>query len=203
MDDQHLALRRQHVCSTDAPAILGLSRFKSAIDVFAEKVGLGEAVEMSERMRWGLRLEQALADAYQEESGRPSEIPAQPFIARDDLGYPAGCSPDRMTVVDGAKAVLELKTTSVYVEDADDLPEEWMVQVGHQMLVLDVPVAVLAVLSMSRGPSFKWFDLERRTGFEQHLVDREGSFWHDHVLTGVAPEPDGSEASLRAIHRLH
>lgn len=204
MDAQHQEQRRRHVTATDAPAILGLSRFRSILDVFQEKLGLGEEITMSERMRWGLRFEQSIADAYHEETGRTVTRPAEPFSSRTDLGYPAGCSLDFMTEIEAEPASLEVKSTSVKVETIDDVPEEWLAQAAHQMLVLNLPRAALAILSMGswKGPRLLHFDLQRSEKFEAHLVQRELDFWN-HVLLKEPPEPDETRHAIRALQRMY
>src|SRR3990167_9543260 len=64
-------VRRQGIGASDAPAIPGLSPWKSPIQLYADKLGLAEdGSEETEAMRWGRRLEGVIIAAYAEETNR-------------------------------------------------------------------------------------------------------------------------------------
>ena len=64
--DEWLALRRLAIGGSDAAAICGASPYSSAIDVFADKLGLKEPVQESESMMLGNILEPHVAKPFEE-----------------------------------------------------------------------------------------------------------------------------------------
>jgi len=66
---EQLLERRKGIGGSDVAAILGLSQWKTPIDVYNEKVN-NEYPIATPRMRWGIRLENAIATEYKEQTGR-------------------------------------------------------------------------------------------------------------------------------------
>lgn len=191
--------RRRVIGSSDAPAVLGVCPYKSALQVYAEKLGLAEPVEQTERMTWGLRLEGVIADAYAEETGRSVSLPPERLSIHPSRSW-MGASLDRV-VEDEARGrgVLELKTTS-RLREGDELPVHWRVQVAHQLEVSGLPWASIAVLE--GGNRLVWLDVEVNARFTALMVEREEEFW-GRLQRREPPEPDGSESASTALRLLY
>lgn len=191
-----LEARRKGVGGSDAAAILGLSRFRTAIDVYEDKLGLSAERPQTAPMRWGLALEDAISDAYVEETGRrvrKSGIRR----ARHVRAFPMIGSLDRLA--DGR--VVELKTarSDSGFGDRDgwrDLPPErrvppdYYVQVQHYMEVVQYDVADVAVLF--GGSDFRVYEIPFDRVFVEDLLEEERLFWTENVLAGVYP-PAGAD----------
>lgn len=80
------------------------------------------------------------------------------------------------------------------------VPARYLVQVQHYLAVTERPTAYLAVL-LGYG-DFRWYAIHRNEAMIGTLVQLEERFWHDNVLAGVPPEPDGSESYGRRIRQL-
>mgnify|MGYP003308094406 CR=1 FL=1 len=65
-----LARRRQGIGGSDVAAILGLSPWRTALDVYHDKTGAEKPEAETENMRIGTALEQFVADRFTEETGR-------------------------------------------------------------------------------------------------------------------------------------
>ena len=65
-----LNARRGGIGGSDAPAILGLDRYRSPFDVYADKLGLKPEQEDNEAMRQGRDLEQYVAERFMEATGK-------------------------------------------------------------------------------------------------------------------------------------
>ena len=61
---------RRGIGGADMAALVGLSRWKSPLDVWAQKLGLVEKVVQNEPMKWGVLLEPLIAREYAERTGR-------------------------------------------------------------------------------------------------------------------------------------
>ena len=64
-----LAQRRTGIGGSDVAAILGLSKFKSPLDVFKDKLGETPNGEQSQAAYWGTKLEDIVAKEFQERTG--------------------------------------------------------------------------------------------------------------------------------------
>lgn len=75
-------------------------------------------------------------------------------------------------------------------------------QVQHYLAVSGYQVWYVAALIMGR--EFVIRKIERDEELIRNLIIIEKRFWEDHVLAGVAPDPDGSKAySEMLLHIYH
>lgn len=70
-----LEARRTGIGASDAPAIAGLSPWKTALAVYADKVNGAADHPLTPAQAWGLRLEPAIAAAYSEQTGIDAIMP--------------------------------------------------------------------------------------------------------------------------------
>jgi predicted phage-related endonuclease len=105
-------------------------------------------------------------------------------------------SPDMPAVVDGnvmAETLLECKTTSVFNKDewgeegSDQVPNAYLLQCAWYMAITDCARADIAVLIGNQD--FRLYRIHRDEKLEGLMLDQAKRFWFDHVLAGVAPQP--------------
>lgn len=200
-----LAARRTGLGSSDAPVVLGLSPYKSAYALWAEKVGLVEPSDVeTEWQEWGIRLEPAIAAKYAEATGREVLDRGRYRIVRHPETPWLLASPDReLAPVNGeGLGVLEIKTAAAFKADEwrDDAPLAYRVQLQHQLLVTGYAWGSLAVLL--GGQAFRWQDQRRHERLLQLLVEQLEAFW-DRVQRGIPPPVDGSDLTKEVLQRLH
>jgi putative phage-type endonuclease len=188
---QQLDERLSGIGSSDAPAVLGVNPYRSAVDVYLEKTGEREPADLTDNqaVHFGNVLEDVIATEYVRRTGCKVRRRNQTFRHAD---YPhMVCHPDR--TIDHARTILECKTAGQYMADAwgeagsDEVPDEYLVQVTHQMIVMGYEHADLAVLI--GGRDFRIYQLALDAELADILITREGQFWNDHVLAGLPPEP--------------
>src|SRR5262245_2060689 len=132
-----LARRRQGIGSTDAAAILGKSRWKTALHVYLDK--RGELPDLdSEAKAWRRKLQSVAAAANEEETGNKLHMRSQSIYVHDE--YPELVTSLDRTVEDGIEDfILECKTSESAdgwgQENSDDIPDDYLIQVQHQMMV--------------------------------------------------------------------
>jgi putative phage-type endonuclease len=197
--DEWLELRRQGIGGSDAAAIVGLDRYRSAFDVYAEKIGLKPEQPDNEAMRQGRDLEQYVAERFVEATGKKVrrrnamlQHPEYPFMIANI---------DRWVV--GENAGLECKTTSVLNRakfSQGEFPPNYYVQCVHYMAVTGTERWYLAVLVLNNA--FHVFTIERDEAEAQALIEVEKDFWENHILKQIPPAPDGSEATSEVIKQL-
>lgn len=119
-----LELRQHDVTSTEISALFGVSPYKRPYRLWHDKVHpeTREEVEENQRMKWGLRLEEAAARGIAEDEG--FQIRRFPFYCRDEQAR-LGATYD-YEVLDGMDAVLEVKTVGV------DQRHTWILEKGRE-----------------------------------------------------------------------
>lgn len=197
--EQWLELRRQGIGGSDAAAIVGLDRYRSPFDVYADKLGLRPEIPDNEAMRQGRDLEQYVAERFMEATGKKVrrrnamlQHPEHPFMLANI---------DRWVI--GENAGLECKTTSVLNRtkfSQGEFPPNYYVQCVHYMAVTGAERWYLAVLVLNKA--FYVFTIERDEAEIQALIDAEKDFWENHVLKLIPPTPDGSESTSEIIKQL-
>lgn len=194
--------RRQYLGGADMAAILGLSKWKSPLDVWEAKVK-GVETPVTDAMRWGLRMEDDIADEYKRAKGVMVWKCKRTFI-HDTLPF-AG-SLDRL-VSPSAKHVamvgnkvktdtlLEVKTSRSaegWGEDGtDEIPLYYVPQVMHYLGLTGCQHGDVAVLIA--GSDFRTYRLERDDELVGRMWQEAEKFWRDYVATKTPPPPRTAE----------
>ena len=197
--EQWLELRKKGIGGSDAAAIIGLDRYRSAFDVYAEKIGLKSEEPDNEAMRQGRDLEQYVAERFMEATGK--KVRRRNTILQHPEHHWMLGNIDRWVV--GENAGLECKTTSVLNRckfSQGEFPPRYYVQCMHYMAVTGADRWYLAVLVLNK--SFHVFTIERDEAEIQALIAAEKDFWENHVLKKIPPTPDGSETTSEVIKQL-
>ena len=197
--DKWLELRQQGIGGSDAAAIVGLDRYRSAFDVYAEKIGLKPEQPDNEAMRQGRDLEQYVAERFMEATGK--KVRRRNAILQHPEHHWMLANIDRRVV--GENAGFEAKTTSVLNRTKfaqGEFPPNYYVQCVHYMAVTGADRWYLGVLVLNKA--FHVFTIERDEAEVQALIEAEKHFWENHVLKQIPPTPDGSESTSEIIKQL-
>jgi putative phage-type endonuclease len=197
--EEWLKLRRQGIGGSDAAAIVGLDRWRSAFDVYADKLGLKPEQPDNEAMRQGRDLEDYVAQRFMEATGK--KVRRRNAILQHPEHTFMTANIDRWVV--GENAGFEAKTTSVLNRckfSQGEFPPNYYVQCMHYMAVTGAERWYLAVLVLNKA--FHVFTIERDEAEIQALIEAEKHFWENHVLKQIPPAPDGSEATTEVIKQL-
>jgi putative phage-type endonuclease len=197
-----LEARRSVITATDIGAIAGVSKWRSALDVFNDKMGIGPEVEENEAMRWGKALEPVVADRYAAEN--KVRLIDGVFVKRDWMGG----TPDRIIIgEDGANRYgLEIKTGSLWTakewgdEGTDHVPDSYLLQCAWYMALTELSRWDVAVLL--GGQDFRTYTVRRDMALEKRLIEIAAEFRERHILTGTPPEIDGSRAASEYIKQV-
>ena len=95
----------------------------------------------------------------------------------------------------GELAIFEAKTASQYKMDTweEEVPAGYILQVQHYMAVTGAKKTYIAALV--GGNHFVYHVVERDEVMIAKIIAMEKYFWETHVIGGVEPVPDGSEAT--------
>lgn len=195
-----LEKKRHAIGGTDVAAILGLSKWKSPMQVWLEKKGVAETSE-NDAMRWGKRLERPILQGYADAVGHPIEF-ADPyaFLVSPKLDI-LGASLDARWS-DADRRPVDAKNTRFKGDDwgepgTDVIPLYYAAQLAVQMHVTDTPAADLAVLfSGQQLEAFTvWRDMETEAG----ILEKVAVWWDRHIVRDIPPEVDGLDSTTKWI----
>ncbi len=187
-----LRYRKCGITGTDAGAILGLNPYRSAFQVYYDKIS--DTIENidNEAMRQGRDLEDYVAQRFSEETGFK--------VRRANAIYQSEEHPllladfDRLIV--GQKAGLECKTVSPFSADkwADGkIPAHYLAQVDHYLAVSGFDCWYVAALIFGRELVIHKIVTDKQVLSD--LIDKEELFWTNHVVPQIPPAPNGQDAA--------
>lgn len=184
--------RRGGIGASDMPAILGVSPFKTPLDVYLEKTGQTTPEPPSLQQRIGLALESGVLRLYEEETGR-EVVETQVQVTHKGMAFLRATLDATATDGRGTRPV-EVKTVAgdrareLGEAGTDELPGHWLVQVHHQMLVMGERCEVVDVAALLRGQDFRVYTVERDPELIEMIVEEGLRFWAN-LKNGIAPEP--------------
>lgn len=192
--------RRKGIGSSDVAPILGMSNFSSAYSTWVDKVeGLPD--EDNDAMKWGRKLEAVVADEFAERHPEFVVVKPSSMFAHAEHAF-MQANPDRLLYAGEPSrmvALVEIKTSN-YLDDWQDGPPDYvLLQVQHQLAVMDLPKAWIALLMFGR--EYREWEVVRDETTVALLVKHESEFWR-RVVEKDPPPPDGSDASTDAVKWL-
>lgn len=211
------AARKTGVGASEAAAVCGLSRWETALDVWARKTGRVDGKLATPVMELGTHLEPDLQAAV----AREHEIrEASPGLFRHPEIECVLASPDGV-LADGRG--LELKVTSERNADigdgVDDLPTEWLAQAEQQMAVCGFSAVLFGVAVLPEGVRewlldhlgpvgaaqaigeglrsgsvpLRFWTIDRNEKVIDGILNRDVEFWR-HVESDTPPQVDWEHA---------
>lgn len=211
-----LAKRRESLGASDVAAVLGYDRHRTALQVYASKVGDDEGAD-SPAMRWGRKAEALVAEMYGEETERPILTP-DPYeiLAHPDLPW-LTATLDRRTlgstkhpeptpfrglgaVVESAPLECKVQHGARGVDWEREPPTGYQMQVMVQLSVTRAPWGSICA-AIGWPPKPVWYDLVRDDEFLAAAVPKLEAFWFGCVVARVPPEPT-SHLDLEPLRRL-
>jgi putative phage-type endonuclease len=172
------------VGGSEAPAVLGISPWATPYDVYLTKRKEAPPVEQTEPMRWGNILEPVIIQEYSNRTGRVVATLEHEIVKSDTMPW-MFCTPDGIC----GERLIQAKTARTregYGESgSDEIPEVYLIQVQHEMLVTLRKVADVPVLF--GGSDFDIFTVEADQELQEMIAAAEHDFWFNHVKRGVPP----------------
>tara|TARA_R110000765_G_scaffold426445_1_gene542100 strand:- start:3387 stop:4391 length:1005 start_codon:yes stop_codon:yes gene_type:complete len=197
-----LALRQSGIGGSDIAAIIGVSPYATAYDIYQSKTQPVNE-DSNEFAYWGTVLEDVVAREFSKRNGL--KIQNVNFLMRHPEHHWAIANIDRAIInrdvsgnvrfKDGkltTDQIVEIKTASEYVgknwglEESDEVPDQYQCQAQWYMGVTGVDVCHMAVLI--GGNKYRQYKIERHQDFIDYLFEAAESFWNDNVLAGVEPD---------------
>lgn len=197
--EEWLALRKQGIGGSDAAAACGLSRWKSPLGLWLEKISSDTQSVYNEAMFWGTTLEPVIRDVFSTKIGKVVEV--MPYIFQsEDYPFMIADIDGIIREDDGSVSLVEIKTVSTFKagEWADGLPAEYYIQIQHYLAVCELPRAY--VVYLIGGNELHYELVERDEETISTIIMLESAFW-DKVVRRQKPDVD--ENSAEALDQLY
>lgn len=200
---ERLKKRRRYIGSSDMAAVMGVSPWGTAYDVYMAKTDQLEKQKGNMAMSLGTALEDGLLNLAAEKLG---PITHDVFKGSDE--FHIGSSVDGL--VDATGECVEVKTGGLTNYDFSDewgqegtneVPPQYICQAHVHMICHGAKVCHLPALIGGRGFLFYRIDYDEELAGAIKVIAKR--FWEDHVLKRVAPQNSiPSEAVYKRIRRV-
>lgn len=207
---EQLAARK--IGGSDVAVILGLSKFKTPMELWAEKTGAIEPPDLSDNdnVVAGNVMEDAIADLtawrLSKRDGRTVKLrrsnltitnPKYPWLTahidRDIVGEDRGVEIKNV----GARAARDWGEPGT-----DQIPDYYLPQPHTYMIVKGYPSWVVS--AYFGGGDLRLYDIEFNQDFADIIIEATHKFWHENVLKNIPPDFDPAHpAAEEAIKRLY
>lgn len=197
--EEWLKVRKLGLGGSDMAAVLGLSPWRSPIDVWLDKTSDTVEEKESEPMYWGNVLEEVVAQEFAKRSGY--KVRNNNFTLQSDEYPYLLANIDREIV--GLDAGLECKTANAFKAnewDGDNVPDAYYIQCQHYMAVTGKSSWWIACLV--GGNTFYYKEIKRNEEVIAAIVDTGAAFW-ELVKNKTMPAPDDTKQCENALKKLY
>ena len=207
--DEWLSYRRKGIGGSDASAVLGISPFRTARDLYFDKLNIVTADDGGNwvAMEMGNLLEDLVARIFAKKTGLRIfqrkvmyQHPHYPWMLAD-LDY-------LVEQPDGTLAILEIKTTNYNARDkweyngGEIVPVYYEAQGRHYMAVVNLNRVYFCCLYGNSEDEVIIRCIDRDMAYEQELIALEDYFWHDNVLAkNPPPYTEDGDLILESLRR--
>jgi putative phage-type endonuclease len=197
-----LRRRQTGIGASEAPAILGLSKWQSPRDVFLSKITDTIDDEQTEAMEFGHLMEPVAVELFRRRHSDPDttrhrylgRIEASPGLIRSTEHPHLLASLDSLIIEDTGQPVPgQIKNVGAYRRSAwsdaeGGVPDDVRVQVIQEAIVLGADHGwVLPIFGGNMMPEPIRVDVP--DDFASWYIDESGRWWREHVEAGVEPPP--------------
>ncbi|MDU3930326.1 MAG: YqaJ viral recombinase family protein [Veillonella sp.] len=197
--EEWLKVRKLGLGGSDMAAVLGLSPWRSPIDVWLDKTSDAVEEKESEPMYWGNVLEEVVAQEFAKRSGY--KVRNNNFTLQSEEYPYLLANIDREIV--GLDAGLECKTANAFKAnewDGDNVPDAYYIQCQHYMAVTGKSSWWIACLV--GGNTFYYKEIKRNEEVIAAIIDTGAAFW-ELVKNKTMPAPDDTKQCENALKKLY
>jgi putative phage-type endonuclease len=198
--------RTKYIGGSDIGAILGLSKFRSALAVWMEKTGKEVKALDSLPLRFGSFAEEFVASEYTRHTG-VDLIHEESIYLHSQYSF-MSAHIDRFVHGDGlsnaATRLLECKTANPFARGewgepgTDQVPMSYLCQCIWYMAITGIEQCDLAVLF--GNSDFRIYEITRDLELEALIIERALHFWNEYVLKDTPP-PARTEDDYQALFK--
>jgi len=199
-----LRLRQSGIGGSDISAIMGFNPYKTAYDLYHDKINDVVADAQSDAAYWGTILEDVVAKEYAlrndckvQKVNYMIRHPEFDFaLANIDRAVINPSISGNVRLKDGkltTNKLLEVKTASEYMknvwgdEASDHVPDNYNLQCQWYMGITGVDECDLALLL--GGNKYRQYNIKFDAELFEIMIDEAQNFWVNHVLARIEPTP--------------
>ena len=202
-NEEWLKWRKKGLGGSDVAAILGISKWSSAIDIWLQKTNqkFDETIE-NEAMTWGKILEPVIREQFKQKTGK-KVVEVHSILQNEEYRFMLADLDGLTEDSEGNPAILEIKCVSEYKRsewDNDQIPYYYMTQVMHYLAVTGLDTAYVCALIGANSMIIR--EVKADQEMIAMLVACEKNFW-DKVVNCVRPEADDSDACKELLDSLY
>lgn len=193
-DPAWIEARRTFIGASDAPAVLGISPWATPLDVWANKLNVGEQFAGNLSTDMGHALEDLIAREWQARNPGRFLVNSKRTVRHPDHPHIAA-SPDREVWEHPDERTDELVECK-YVGPTTawqwkrGVPVYVQAQAQMQMAVTGAARVHVCALIVDFAPDWQTWTVERDFAVQDEIIDRLNAFWHEYVATGQRPEDE-------------
>lgn len=193
--EEWLAWRRKGIGGSDVAAIMGISPFRTARDIYYDKLNITPGEENDSNWvakEMGHLLEDLVAEIFHKKTGyevyqvkKMFYHPQYPFMLADVDYF--------VKMPDGTTAILEIKTTNYNAKDnwwldgKKIVPVYYEVQGRHYMAVTNIDRVFFCCLYGNTEDEVIIREIVRDIPYEEEMIFLEQNFWENHVTPNTPP----------------
>lgn len=195
INQQWLAERKKGLGGSDVAAVLGLSPWKSAYDLWMEKTGRVEAPDISNKpnVEWGTILEGEIAKKFAREHPEYKVTKLNAILKSKEHPWMLASLDRRLRDENGNSGVLEIKTASGFAASSWDegVPDYYQAQIAHYLAITGWDYAIVAVLIGGQDYQEFMFTREDLQDIMDQITTKGGDFWYNYILSDIEPDCSG------------
>lgn len=190
---KEIEMRKTGIGASEIAAVIGISRWRTPMDVWLEKTGAIETPDLNDNphIYWGNRLEDVVASEFARRNGL--KLTKKTTTRHAEAPWMLA-TPDRLIYDDKGELIggLECKTAGSRSADqwgeegTDDIPFEYILQVTQNMLVFGLKEWNVAVLI--EGSDYREYKIPLSQQIADNIFAHGTAFWFGNVVSKVAPE---------------
>lgn len=193
--EEWLTFRRRGIGGSDVAALMGISPFRTARDLYYDKLNIAPLNADDGNwvaMEMGTLLEDLVARIFVKKTGfeifkvkKMFHHPQYPFMLADVDYF--------VLLPDGSTAILEIKTTNYNARDnwwtdgQETIPVYYECQARQYMAVVNLDRAFFCCLYGNSEDEIVIRELRRDYAYEEEMIFLEAEFWNNHVLKKTPP----------------
>ncbi|MBQ7673240.1 MAG: YqaJ viral recombinase family protein [Alphaproteobacteria bacterium] len=196
---------------SDAAVTMGLSPYRTEQQVYHDKIGTEIKIEDKKDkgkqfiFSYGHKVESLVIEEFCRRTGA-KVIPETRMFCKKDMPFITANIDAIVIFPDGRIFVFEAKTTTEFNQKAWEngaVPVQYIPQCRQYPSVLDderIAGTYIGCIYGNTPDDFKCSYVERNKTLEEEQLEIEKTFWEEHILAGVEPEPSGNpEADIKVL----
>lgn len=185
-----LKARKQGIGGSDCAAVLGMSKWKTPLQIYQDKISNEIIENNSEPVYWGIIHEPQIIKKYSIVTGKKCITDNPMFTSKKYPWLFANID----ALIKNEPLILEAKSTRFFNDKwgeagSDEIPQEYLIQCAHYCLILAEfrETKGVDIAALGSTNDFRVYHYKRNKVLEKYIIDITNDFWHKYVLKKEPP----------------